>query len=1121
MRLLVIHAFAILASCSSAALAQTPSATEYKVTTANSQPNSITAGPDGALWFTEPNAHKIGRITTAINGTAGNVTEFPVPPSYFSEIGPNSIALGPDQALWFTTDSHIGRITTGGSFSSFPGVSGGIGFATAITNGPDNALWFIDIELNVIARITTSGTVKTFAPPTNVRPNSIVTGPDRNLWFTASTNQVGFVTTAGVFKTFPLSAGSSPSGITVGPGAKLWFTETGSSKIGSITTGGTLSEFPLPPQKGPNQIAAGSDGALWFTETNLSRVGRIMTGNDFSEVTNLTPNSFPVGIALGPDGAIWFTETGVNFGNSSTTGSGMSKIGTIKTVPAPTLTSINPTSATACGPAFNLTLTGSNYQNNTVGVFGGDPAILSGIGLSTFVNSSIQLQATVTPALIATPGPYGVYAATPVGSQYLVSGSIQFQVKRTPVIQQISPTNVVAGAGTQLTVVISNYIPNVTTVFFGQTSLPVVSAVQQGSNTAVTVSVGASLTSTPGPVPVNVLNVEDANPNRILYSPVSCSPPQTVTVTGQLTITTPSLPTGTVGVAYTPFTLQAQGGTGSLTWSATGLPANLTIGPANGVLSGTPNAAGSYTVTVNVSDSSTPKQTASRTYTLVVNAGLTITTPSLPSGTAGVAYTPFTLQAQGGAGSLGWSAMGLPANLTIGSTNGVLSGTPNTAGSYTVTVNVSDSSTPKQTASRTYTLIVNAGLTITTAALPNGTVGVAYTPFNLQAQGGTGSLAWSATGLPGTLTLGPTNGVLSGTPNIAGSYTVSVNVSDNSTPKQTASRTYTLIVNAGLSILTTALPNGTPGVAYTPFTLQAQGGTGSLTWSATGLPATLTLGPTNGVLSGTPNAAGNYTVMVTVTDGRQSKLQTYSLTIGLPALPSIQLSVNKQPASITDQVGISSSLSSSYAYPLTGTYTLSFTPNAAGLPASGYSAPGLQFASPLPNTGGLQTSAPVPSGSVPVQQGSVAGTITATLTGLTANVNGQNMPVPLPSSAPVTTISVPRLAPSIVPGSVRIINVSSAGFTVDLHASSTPRDLTSATVTFMAASGTQLNGTSFDVPLTASGTAWFASADGQSAGGTFDLQLPFKYSGDTSAIGGVSVTLRNSVGTSAAVSGTR
>jgi streptogramin lyase len=48
--------------------------TEFSLSTAGSLPNGITMGPDGALWFTETGANKIGRVTTA-----GVISEFPIP----------------------------------------------------------------------------------------------------------------------------------------------------------------------------------------------------------------------------------------------------------------------------------------------------------------------------------------------------------------------------------------------------------------------------------------------------------------------------------------------------------------------------------------------------------------------------------------------------------------------------------------------------------------------------------------------------------------------------------------------------------------------------------------------------------------------------------------------------------------------------------------------------------------------------------------------------------------------------------------------------------------------------------------------------------------------------------
>lgn len=80
----------------------------YAVPTPNSFPLGITAGPDGALWFTENSGNNVARLTAA-----GAVTEYPLPTP---ESWPAGITTGPDGALWFAeTDSNkIGRITTSG-----------------------------------------------------------------------------------------------------------------------------------------------------------------------------------------------------------------------------------------------------------------------------------------------------------------------------------------------------------------------------------------------------------------------------------------------------------------------------------------------------------------------------------------------------------------------------------------------------------------------------------------------------------------------------------------------------------------------------------------------------------------------------------------------------------------------------------------------------------------------------------------------------------------------------------------------------------------------------------------------------------------------------------------------
>jgi hypothetical protein len=246
--------------------------------------------------------------------------------------------------------------------------------------------------------------------------------------------------------------------------------------------------------------------------------------------------------------------------------------------------------------------------------------------------------------------------------------------------------------------------------------------------------------------------------------------------------------------------------------------------------------------------------------------------------------------------------------------------------------------------------------------------------------------------------------------------------------------------------------------------------------------------------------------------------ETPSLTVA--AAPNLSISVTTQPATTTDQPAPNVALSPAFPTALVATFALSFTPNAASLPTP-FTNTALQFASggtTSPNiTIPANSTAPVVLPAV--QLGSVAGTITVRLASLTSN--GQSV---LPANPPSTNITVPRLAPIIVPGSVKIINITSTGFSVFLDATSTPRDLTSASLTFTPAPGAQLNGSAETVSLTSAAAAWFPDTGtnrGVANGGMFSLTMPFAYSGDTTALSTVSVTVSNSVGASAAVSGGR
>jgi hypothetical protein len=242
--------------------------------------------------------------------------------------------------------------------------------------------------------------------------------------------------------------------------------------------------------------------------------------------------------------------------------------------------------------------------------------------------------------------------------------------------------------------------------------------------------------------------------------------------------------------------------------------------------------------------------------------------------------------------------------------------------------------------------------------------------------------------------------------------------------------------------------------------------------------------------------------------------QPVNFTVNLAQAPTITLTGLTPTPFPTQPATIGVSLSSAASSVLVGTLTLRFQANANAVPP-GYTDPAVQFAS-----GGNSVNFTVPAGVTTVtlpqggliQQGTVAGTITVSLTAL--SLGGTNV---LPVDPPARALTVPRLAPVVYSTTLQITNKSSTGFNVEFNAYATSRDLTSVTFAFSPASGATLNGTtSFTVPLDSLGPQWFSSSAGLSSGSAFHMATPFTVTGDLSAIGAVSVTLTNSVGSSSA-----
>ena len=118
--------------------------------------NGVVAGHDGAMWFPIPsrssdldkNPNALGRMSTT-----GAVSEFPIGPG--TQVWPEGITAGSDGALWFTERAAIGRMTTTGQITELPALSPSFSsYPGGIAAGPDGAVWFTDTGGSKIGRVS-------------------------------------------------------------------------------------------------------------------------------------------------------------------------------------------------------------------------------------------------------------------------------------------------------------------------------------------------------------------------------------------------------------------------------------------------------------------------------------------------------------------------------------------------------------------------------------------------------------------------------------------------------------------------------------------------------------------------------------------------------------------------------------------------------------------------------------------------------------------------------------------------------------------------------------------------------------------------------------------------------
>lgn len=359
---------------------------------------------------------------------------------------------------------------------------------------------------------------------------------------------------------------------------------------------------------------------------------------------------------------------------------------------------------------------------------------------------------------------------------------------------------------------------------------------------------------------------------------------------GGLTVSTSALPRGFLFEPYVAL-LVANGATPPYTWEITSgqLPDGIGLVPGTGELFGRPAVEETQNFTVKVTSSDGDEATRDLSITVgTPGEPLTIVTRAVPAAISGQEYA-FQLVVTGGTStsSLTWSLTGGPDSFSITDT-GVLVGNPTEAGTFDMTLNVSDGA---EMASRPVSLEVkpNATLLIVPKVLSTATFGQPYSE-QLEANGGMPPVTWllQLGNLPAGMNLSPT-GELSGTPMQVGTFRLVIEARDAANGGIAARDVNTFVLTVldtdGFEIVTDNLPEGVLEEGYDE-SIAANGGLPPYEWTIIegrlpeGLLASTDQNTNEFRIAGQPTESGTSNLLIEAQDAQGRRTQrAFSLVV--------------------------------------------------------------------------------------------------------------------------------------------------------------------------------------------------------------------------------------------------
>ncbi|SEL93661.1 Uncharacterized conserved protein, contains a C-terminal beta-barrel porin domain [Pseudoxanthomonas sp. GM95] len=275
-----------------------------------------------------------------------------------------------------------------------------------------------------------------------------------------------------------------------------------------------------------------------------------------------------------------------------------------------------------------------------------------------------------------------------------------------------------------------------------------------------------------------------------------------------------------------------------------------------------------------------------QSFAIVVPGGaVAVTTSTIPNATAGKDYQA-ALTATGGVAPYTWSLIdGMPAGIVL-SESGVLSGSANTDGTFSIQVRVTDAAGQTDEA-RVQLIIDKPAISITPSSLPSGKQGEVYNQ-SLTAAGGTAPYQFAVTfgALPAGLSLSDA-GVLNGTPSVSGRFNVQISATDRQ--GYSATQAFALVLTENAPVLTAdTATTGANATVSIPVTANDAGSVSSITIAQSPTHGSAAVDGLEIVYTPAKDYFGSDTLAYTATGpGGTSQAASVNITVTAGALPAV------------------------------------------------------------------------------------------------------------------------------------------------------------------------------------------------------------------------------------------